>query len=103
MYKGLLYQHCIRNLYRSIGCLIGPPSKLYEDNQATIKIILADRTTPQVRPLDFVITDPHERHLLIFLKWWTQDLTCNFLTSTLSLMEEKSLGISCLIDRTIRA
>ena len=37
MYKGVLDQNWIRDLFRSIGYPIGPPSKIYEDNQATIE------------------------------------------------------------------
>ena len=53
----------MRNFFRSISYHIGPPSKLYEDNQATIKIALKDKITPQSRPLDFLITSLHELHL----------------------------------------
>ena len=56
MYTGVLYQNCIRNFYRSIGYPIGLPSKLYKDIQATIKRVLADRISPQARPLDVLIT-----------------------------------------------
>ena len=48
----------------SIGYPIGPPSKLYEDNQATIIRVLVDIITPQSRPLDFLITALHEIHLI---------------------------------------
>ena len=63
MYTGVLDQNCIRDFFISIGYLIGPPSKLYEDNQATIKIVLADRITHQARTIDFLITSLHELHL----------------------------------------
>ena len=42
---------------------MGPPSKLHEDNKATIKRVLVDRITPQVRPLDVLITALHELHI----------------------------------------
>ena len=63
MHIGLLDQNFIRNFFRSIGYPIGPPSKLYPYNQATIKIFLADRITPQARPLGGLITDIHKFHL----------------------------------------
>ena len=45
----------------SVGYPIVPPSKIYEDKQATIKIVMANRITPQARPL--LITARHEIHL----------------------------------------
>ena len=63
MYTGVLDQNWIIYFLRSIGYLIVPPPKLYEDNQATIKILPADRINPQYRPLDFLITAFHELHL----------------------------------------
>ena len=59
MYKGVLDQNWIRDFFRSIGYPIGPPSKVYEDNQATIKIVLAHIITPQCILLDVLITDIH--------------------------------------------
>ena len=38
-------------------------SKLYEDKQATIKRVLADRITPQARYINVLITDIHEIHI----------------------------------------
>ena len=49
--------------YRTIGYPIGTPSKLYEDNQVTIKIVLVYRITPKDIPLDNLITTPHYLHL----------------------------------------
>ena len=63
MYTGVLDQKCIRNFFRSILYPIGPPSKLYEENQAIIKIVLADIIVTHVRPIDVLITDIHEHHL----------------------------------------
>ena len=63
MYTGVLYQNCTRNFFRSIGYTIGNTSKIYEDNQATIKGVLADIITPQARPLDVLITAIRELHL----------------------------------------
>ena len=80
MYTGVLDKHWIRKLFRSIGYPIGPPSKLYEDKQATIERFLEDIITTQDRPIDFLITALHEVHLRKYLKWWTQDQTCNLLT-----------------------
>ena len=62
MYRVILDRNWIIQLFRSIVYTIGPPSKLYEENQATIKIVLADIITPQSRPLDVLITDLHEMH-----------------------------------------
>ena len=60
MYTGLLDQNWIRDFFRSIGYPIGPPSKNYQNNQATIKILMVDRITPQARPIDLLITALHE-------------------------------------------
>ena len=59
MYTGVLDQNWIRDFFRSIGYPIGPPSKIYEDNQATIKIVLVDIITPQARLLGVLITAIH--------------------------------------------
>ena len=63
MYTGAFDQNWTRYLFISIGYPIGPPSKLYEDNQATIKIVLVYIITPQDRPLNVPITAIHEIHL----------------------------------------
>ena len=52
----MLDKNCIRNFFRLIGYPIGPSSNLYEDNQATIKIVLVYSITPQYRPLNLLIT-----------------------------------------------
>ena len=59
----MLYQNWIRDFFRSIGYPIGPPSKLYKDNQEKIKIVLADIITPQAIHIDALITSLHELHL----------------------------------------
>ena len=59
----MLYQNWIRNFYISIGYPIGTLSKLYEDNQAKIKIVLEYRITPKVRPLDVLINALDKIHL----------------------------------------
>ena len=59
----MLHQNCIRKFYISIGYPILPPSKLYEDNQAPIKIILSKIIPPQSSPLNILITDIDEHHL----------------------------------------
>ena len=56
MYTGVLDQNWIIELFISIGYPIGNSSKLYEDNQETIKRLLADRITPQDIPLDVLIS-----------------------------------------------
>ena len=59
----MLDQNCIIDFFLSIDYPIGPPSKLYEDNQETIKIVLADRITPQAIPLGILITARHELYI----------------------------------------
>ena len=63
MYTGVLDQNYIRYFFRSVFYPIGPPSKIYEDIQATIKIVPVDRITNKARPLDVLITALHELHL----------------------------------------
>ena len=63
MYTGLLDQNRIRFFYKSIGYHIGPSLNVYEENQAKIKIVLADIITPQSRPLDVLVTALHELHI----------------------------------------
>ena len=62
MCTGVLDHDYVGNLYILLGYPIGPPSKLYEDNQATIKILLTDRITPQSRTLGILIAAIHELH-----------------------------------------
>ena len=64
MYTGVLDLNCVRNFFRLIGYPIRPPSKLYEDNQETIKIVLVEIITPQARNLDVLITALRELHLI---------------------------------------
>ena len=63
MYTGVLYQKFIRKYCRPIGYPIGPPSKLYEENQAIMKIVLEYRIKTQSRNLDVIITAIHEHHI----------------------------------------
>ena len=63
MYTGVLDHNWIRDFFRQFFYPIVPPSKLYEDNQAKIKRVLADIITTQSRPIDVLITDLHEIHL----------------------------------------
>ena len=65
IYTGVLDQKCIREFFRSIGYTIWPSSKLYEDNQATIKRVMADRITLKARPIGVLITDLHELHIFL--------------------------------------
>ena len=58
----VLDQNWFRDFFRSIGYTIGNPSKLHEDNQATIDRVLADITTPQSITIDVLITPIHELH-----------------------------------------
>ena len=60
----MLYTNWIRDLFRPIGYPIETPSKLYEYNQATIKILLADIITSQYIPIDVLITALLEIHLI---------------------------------------
>ena len=63
MYTGVLDKNWIRKFYISIGCPIGTPSKLYEDNKETIKVVLVDRITPQSSIIVIPITDLHKLHI----------------------------------------
>ena len=67
MYTGVLYKNWIRDLFISICYPIGPPSKIHEENQATIKRLMLDRITLQARPIDVLITTIHELHPRFFL------------------------------------
>ena len=100
MYTWVLDKNWIRDFFRSIGYTIGPPPKIYEDNQSTIKRVLANIITPQDRTIDVLITAHNEIHLRNHLKWCTQDQTCNMLTSTLNLMAEKFSEISLIMPST---
>ena len=62
IYTRVLYQNWIKNFYRSIGFPIGPPSKLYKDNQATIKRVLEEIITTQAIHLNVLISALHELH-----------------------------------------
>ena len=64
MYKGVLDQNWIIDFFRSIGYPIGPPSNIYEDNQATIKRAPEDIIATQAIPLDVLITALHKLHLI---------------------------------------
>ena len=92
MYTGVLYHNWVRTFYILIGYPIGPPSKLYEENQATIKRVLADRITPQYKPLEILITTLHE--LQIRKTFDTVDTRSNMQLSGLNSKPhgEKSLG-----------
>ena len=63
MYTVVLDKNWVRNFNVSIGYPIGPPSKLYQDNQSTNKRVFMDIITPQHRPLYFMITAIHEIYL----------------------------------------
>ena len=63
MYTGMFDQNWIIFFYRSIGYTIGPTSKLYEDNQSTIKIVFSYRVNPQSSPLDVLSTVLCELHI----------------------------------------
>ena len=52
----MLDQNWIRDLFRSTGYPIRPPSKIYEENQAIIKKDMGEIIAPQSRPLDVLIT-----------------------------------------------
>ena len=59
----MLNQNCIVITYKPIGYPIGPVSKLYEDNKATIKIVLKYRITTQSRSIDILITTLYDIHI----------------------------------------
>ena len=63
MYTFVIDQNWIRNFYRSIDYHKELPSKLYEENEATIKRVSEDRITTKYRPLDFLVTILHDIHL----------------------------------------
>ena len=62
LYAGVNYAVYWRGFASSIGYPITGPIPTYEDNQATIQIVLANRVTPQVRHLDSLIMALHEWH-----------------------------------------
>ena len=59
----MLDQNWIRDNFISIDYPIGTPSKLYKDNQSTIKRVMTDRITNQAITLDVLINSLHEPHL----------------------------------------
>ena len=63
IYTGVLDQKRIRLFCRSIGYPIVTPSKLHEENQATIKRVFYKIITPQARPIDALITSLNEYYL----------------------------------------
>ena len=63
MYTGVLDQNWTINFFRSIGYPIVPSSKIYKDNQSTIKGVLANIINTQDRPLGVLIAALHELHL----------------------------------------
>ena len=63
MYTGVLDKNCIRDFFISIGYPMGPSSKIYEENQATIKRVLVDRITPQAIHIGALIPALHELRL----------------------------------------
>ena len=69
IHTGVLDSNWVRNFFKPIGSSIGTPSKLYEDNQATIKRFLAHQIKPQARPPEILITALHELCLRKQLKW----------------------------------
>ena len=68
MYTGVLDQNWSRGFFRQIGYTIEHPSKLYEENQATIKRVPEDRINTQTIPLDIIITALHELCIIFFFK-----------------------------------
>ena len=60
IYTGVLDQDWIRNFFGSIGCPIGSPSKLHEDNKETIKRVFSEIVIPQYRPLNVLINSLYE-------------------------------------------
>ena len=63
MNTGVLIQNWIIDFHKPSGYPIGLRLKIYEDNQATIKRVLADIITPESRPIDSLITALHGSHL----------------------------------------
>ena len=63
MYTGMLHRNRIGKFYLSISYPIGPPSKLYEDNQAPIKMLLSKIIPFQSRTPKILVTDLHDHHI----------------------------------------
>ena len=99
MYKVLLDKNWIRNFFISIGYSIGIPSKLYEYNQSTIKIVLVDIINPQSRPLDVLVNDLHEIHLRKIFE--TVDTRSNMQLDDLNSNPRGGKSLRDIIDRAI--
>ena len=99
MYTGVLDQNWIRDLFRPIGYPIGPPSKLYEENQVTIKIVLVDIINPQDRPIEFLINALHELCLRKIFEM--VDTRSNMQLSDLNYKPHGGKSLRNLIDRSI--
>jgi hypothetical protein len=63
LHKGVRFSIFARNFLAGIGYPHGKPVITYEDNQATVASVLADRTMPRLRHIDVLITSLHEWHL----------------------------------------
>ena len=95
----MLDKNWTRDYYRSIGYPIGTPSKLYHGDQATIKILLSNKITPQARPLDVLITSIHELHLIkTFEMMYTQS---NMQLADLNYKPHEGKSLRNLIDCSI--
>ena len=101
MYTVLLYQNWIKNVCIPIGSPIGPSSKLYKENQSTIKLLLSYRITPKFRPLDILITDIHEN--LLRKIYYMVDTISNMQQANLNSKTHGVPSIRDIIDSEIGA
>ena len=62
LHKGVRGSIFARNFLAGIGFPHGRPVVTYEDNQATVAAVLADRTMPRLRHIDVLISSLHEWH-----------------------------------------
>ena len=95
----MLDKNRFRKFYRLILYPIGPTSKLYVENQATIKTFLEDKISPQSRPLDFLITALHDIHLRKC--FGMVDTRSNMQLSSLSSKPHEDKSLRYIVDRAI--
>jgi hypothetical protein len=60
LYDGVVYTVYLRSFMSSIGYPFSAPILTYEDNQATIASVLADRPMPNLKHLDVLVRALHE-------------------------------------------
>ena len=98
MYTRVWYKNWIRNFYISIGYPIGSPSKIYYNNQETLKRrVLENIINPQARYLNVLITVTHKLHLIFF------EMLDTISNMQLDYLNSKPNGVKFLIDIIDRA